>query len=100
VLITLNSAMTPDTIYTVTVNNVADLVPNPITTSTNIMFRSWAPTRCGGLIFEVYNGTPGPTIAGTMAGNAVTVLTGHPSFPNSPSEVLALDRFDTGCVCR
>lgn len=41
---------------------------------------------CGGLLFESYN---------TGAGTAVSVLTSHPTFPNSPRERLRLLSFDT-----
>ena len=59
--------------YTVTASGIADLSGNVLDAGT-ATFHS-AVEGCGGIIFEAYN-------AG--GGNAVSILTGHPSFPNSP----------------
>jgi hypothetical protein len=95
VTLTLASAMAENTLYTVTVNGVLDLAMNQIPDNSTVQFTSWVSAACSGLIFEAFNGYPYPTNTGALAGNAVTVLTSHPSFPNSPSEVLILSAFDT-----
>jgi hypothetical protein len=53
-------------------------------------------TNAKGLTFEVFNGTLGPVLVGSIAGNAVANLTSHPSFVNNmPSECTNLTAFDT-----
>ena len=73
--------LAPGQEYTVTVTGVQDLSENIISENNTAVFQSWVPTACGGVIFEVYN---------TGGGNAVSVLTSHPSYPDSPTERLII----------
>ncbi|HEU0008367.1 MAG TPA: LamG-like jellyroll fold domain-containing protein, partial [Verrucomicrobiae bacterium] len=75
---------TPDTDYMVHIENVADFARNPIA-PTDVVIRSVIES-CGGVQFQAYN-------AG--GGNAVSVLTSHPSFPNSPDFVAYIANLDS-----
>lgn len=97
VLLSLNATMAPNTIYTITVNGVGDLALN-FMTSANITVRSWVPSPVSGLVFEAFNGTAGPEIAGLIPGNAVSILTSHPSYPSNASEVLLMPGLSTRLV--
>jgi len=90
VILALSSPLSPDTDYTVKVNNVTDLAGNPILTDTIVPFHSWVLTSAGGWVFESFNGTTGPNNAGTIAGTAIINLTGDATYPNKPSEVLLM----------
>ena len=75
-----------NTLYTVSVNSPSDLAGN-VVVSTNVEFRSWVTTACGGVLFESFRNIGG--------GTAVSDLTSNPNYPNNPTEVYNLSRFDT-----
>ncbi|HXG47956.1 MAG TPA: Ig-like domain-containing protein, partial [Methylomirabilota bacterium] len=83
-------AQTPDTVYTVTVTGVNDAAGNTIVDGdgNSIQFTSWVPTDCGGVLFQAFDTSSTP-------GNAVSLLTSHPNFPNNPRESITIDRFDS-----
>lgn len=85
VILNLDGPMQVDTTYTLGVNSPADIAGNGMAPGTTVFIRSWklAP---GFVTFQTYD-------AG--GGNSVSILTSHPSFPNSPRETLYLDAFDT-----
>jgi hypothetical protein len=69
--------MAENTQYTVAVQNVESIVGSPtcMAPTNTATFRTGVTDPCGGVLFEAYN---------TGAGNAVSVLTAHPDFPNNP----------------
>jgi len=74
----------PGATYVLHVQNVTDLAGNPVA-PTNITFRAWIYSR-GFALFEAYD---------TGGGNDVVLLTGHPSYPNSPRDVALIPTFDS-----
>ncbi|MBN2505491.1 MAG: Ig-like domain-containing protein [Verrucomicrobia bacterium] len=90
VLLTLSgeSVMQENTLYTVGVVAVADLLGNQILEETNVAFRSWVLAQSF-LRFETYTNIPGSTVPD---------LTAAPAFPDSPGEQLFLRTFDTRTV--
>src|SRR5206468_1445286 len=82
--------------YTITVSGVADLAGNIIADS-QMQFRAWVTTTCGGLTMEIYNGTSGDILIGLLnGGTAISALTNDATFPDRPSVVLPLTgAFDT-----
>ena len=97
VTLTLSGPMGEAESYKVIIDNVQDLTQVNTIPHTEVPFRSWVRSSCGPVLFEAFNGTAGPATAGTIAGNAVSILTSHPSFPDHPSEVrrLSLNGFDS-----
>ncbi len=85
VILTLDGPMQLDTTYTLAVSSPADLAGNEIAPNTTVPIRSWKLTT-GFVTFQTYD-------AG--GGNSVSILTSHPTFPNSPRETLYLDAFDS-----
>jgi len=81
------SVQAEDTVYTVDVISPMDRAGLQIASGTTTQFRSWVSSTCSGILFESF--------LGIGAGNAVSDLTSHPNFPNNPSEVHHLTRFDT-----
>jgi hypothetical protein len=76
----------PDTLYTVTVINIADAAGN-ILASGSATFRSWVPGPCNGVLFEVYD-TPGRSTIDNLINN-------QPNFPNNPRERYLISGFDS-----
>jgi hypothetical protein len=70
-------------LYTLHAEFVPDPVGNPLV-PTNIVFRSGR----GFVKFEAYD-------TSSTAGNAVSLLTAHPSYPNSPRDVALIPTFDS-----
>ena len=85
VVVNFNAPFESDSTYTLLVSEATDIAGNVIATGTTVQVKTWkiAP---GFVTFETYN-------AG--GGNAVSILTSHPSFPNSPRETLYITAFDT-----
>ena len=77
----------PDTLYTITVNNVVDLANNAIAADSKASYRSFTSGPCNGVLFESYLNIGGST--------AVSDLTNAPSFPNNPSDVFFIARLDS-----
>lgn len=78
VALLLSTPLAEDTVYTVSIEAVADLVGNVIQRpgpNNPASFRTWAPGPGNGLLFEAFN-------AG--AGVDVVTLTSSPNFPNHP----------------
>jgi hypothetical protein len=75
------SAMTADTDYTLTVNNVVDLAGNPIAAGTTFSFRTWA-FQMGRAKYEYWLG---------IEGVAVALLTSDPRFPDNPDGVQIME---------
>ena len=94
VTIALNELMKENTTYKVTINGVEDLAGNAIEPNSMTTFQSFA-FSCGFVLFEAYNGTSGDTTAGQIPTVAVSALTSHPSFPNSPSVTRYIGGLDT-----
>ena len=85
VLLTTASPQTPGTLYTVTIlTGIRDLAGNPLPPNSTAQFRAWV-AGCGGVTFETYN---------TGAGTAISALTNHATFPNSPDFRTTLSAFD------
>src|SRR5262249_37172751 len=83
-------AQTPDTVYTVTVANVADLAGNVISGNNTAQFRSWAAGPCNiGVLMEVYR--PLSTTDNPINNPFLR----DPDYPNNPQERLTLAGFDT-----
>ncbi len=80
------AALNPGTVYNVTIGNafLTDLAGNPLG-GTNFQVTTWT-VGLGSLLFEAYN---------TGGGNDVSILTGHPSYPNSPDFTQHIDRGDS-----
>ncbi len=78
---------TPGGFYTLGVSGVTDIAGNPIV-ATNVTFQVWVVSR-GFVLFEAFD---------TGAGTAVSMLTSHPSFPNSPSTVAYIQSFDSRTI--
>src|SRR5262249_43407113 len=76
VALTLASALTEDTAYTVQVSGVLDLVGNNSSGGTNnpAPFRTWVRGPGNGLLYEVFN---------TGGGNDIPSLTNSPLYPDS-----------------
>jgi hypothetical protein len=91
VVLTLSSALTADTPYTVQVSGVLDLAGNSITGGANnpASFRSWMQGPGNGLLFEVY-----------ATGNGVDLdgLTNNANFPNNAFFRTNLWGFDSRIV--
>ena len=85
VMLTLDTLLTPDTDYTVTVTGVADLAGNPISGSSSATFHTFVLSP-GFLNFAVFDTIPGTPVAN---------LTGSPKYPNSPDATFLLPAFDT-----
>ena len=88
VLITLDPT-TPlqlDREYTVSAQGVLDISGNVMDTG-SAMFHS-AVEGCGGIVFEAYNTSDVP-------GNAVSILTGHPTYPNNPDFRMTIPGLDS-----
>ena len=83
----VTSPQTPGGFYTLGVSGVTDIAGNPIV-ATNVTFQVWVISR-GFVLFEAFN---------TGAGTAVSMLTSHPSFPNSPSTVAYIPSFDSRTI--
>lgn len=90
VVLTLEEStpLAEDTLNTVTIIQVTDLVGNEIAPDATVPFRSFALSRFF-LNFASYD---------TGAGNSVDILTAHPGFPDFPRERLFLSAFDTRTV--
>ncbi len=78
VVLTLNpgTQLTPNTLYTVTINDVQDLAGNTIAANSQCSFRSFV-LSCGFALQQLYQNIGD--------GVQVSDLTSHPSFPNSPT---------------
>jgi hypothetical protein len=85
VTLQLDSLQAENTLYTVTINDVADEAGNPVAPNSTVQFRSYIG-GCAGLIFDTYL---------NIGGTAVSALTSHPNFPNNPQVRHYLTRFDT-----
>ena len=85
VVVNFNAPFEADSTYTLLVSEATDIAGNVIATGTTVQVKTWkiAP---GFVTFETYD-------AG--GGNAVSILTSHPSFPNSPREKFYITAFDT-----
>jgi hypothetical protein len=77
VLLQVDPALTPDTAYSVMIQNVTDLSDNPIASACTLNFRSWV-ISCGAALERLYLGLSTSTVS-------VDDLRSAPSFPNSPS---------------
>lgn len=82
------SSQTSGTKYTVTVNNVKDLVGNTIAANAKATFTGFTLGR-GGLTFEAYSG---------ITGNSVQELLDNPKYPNSPDEFGFVAAFNSRLV--
>jgi len=91
VTLTLSGPLGENEEHSIRVENIYDLTTVNLMATTNMTFRSWVTTECGGLLMETWNGTRGSTTAGTLGGNAITDLTGHPFYPNDPSEAFRIN---------
>jgi hypothetical protein len=80
---------TPDTLYTIIVNNVADLANLPIAPDSMTTYRTWTTGPCNGVLFEAY---------GDIGGTAVSDLTSAPNFPNNPRDVALITTLDSRLV--
>ena len=92
VSLTLASALTPDTPYTVQVSGVVDLGGNNINSggaNNPASFRSWVSGPGNGLIYEGYN---------TGTGGTLDVLTNHASYPDNPFLTTNLWAFDSRII--
>jgi hypothetical protein len=74
------SALTSDTEYTLTINNVQDNAGNAITAGTQVKFFAWVKilNSLAGSLWDNINGTD------------VALLTADPRYPNSPSSTFAV----------
>ncbi|HZO54148.1 MAG TPA: Ig-like domain-containing protein [Bryobacteraceae bacterium] len=89
VALQLSTALAEDTLYTVQVNGIIDLVGNDIAnggTNNPASFRSWVSGPGNSLVFEVYDG---------MGGETVPDLTSSPLYPNNPTFRTNLWVFDS-----
>jgi len=75
-----------NTVYTVTVSGVKDLTGNEIAGNNSVEFRTFVVGPGGGILFESFLG---------IAGNLVTDLVAHPSFPNSPVDRIQIAGFNS-----
>jgi hypothetical protein len=92
VALQLSTALAEDTLYTVQVNGIVDLVGNNIAnggTNNPATFRSWVSGPGNNLMFEVYDG---------IAGEIVPDLTSSPLYPNNPTFRTNLWVFDSRLV--
>jgi hypothetical protein len=87
VILTLSEKMAGNTVYGIAAPFVTDIVGNEFSAPPT-SFRSFALTCCF-LNFAAYD---------TGGGNDVSILTGHPSFPDHPRERLFLSSFNTRTV--
>ncbi|HEU0008385.1 MAG TPA: PA14 domain-containing protein, partial [Verrucomicrobiae bacterium] len=81
-----------DTLYTITVNNVADLANLAIAMDSMTTYRTWTTGPCNGVLFEAYDTLP------VLPGQnrvAVSELTGHANFPNNPRDVALITTLDS-----
>ncbi|HKQ39318.1 MAG TPA: immunoglobulin domain-containing protein [Verrucomicrobiae bacterium] len=76
-----------DAVYHVLISGVADVALNLIA-DTNVTFRTFTSAGCRGFLFEAFDTSSTP-------GNAVSLLTSHPNYPNNPRESFSLPSFDT-----
>ena len=76
----------PGAFYTLTVAGVTDIAGNP-NASTNVTFQVWVISR-GFALFEAYD-------TSSSAGTTVSLLTGHPNYPNNPRDVAYIPTFDS-----
>jgi hypothetical protein len=83
VMLALQTPLQADSIYSVAIAEATDLKGNPANTSAQV--QTWKLTT-GFVTFETYN---------TAAGNAVSILTSDPSFPNNPRETFYIRSFDS-----
>ena len=101
VTLVLGSALTEGERYTVVIDFVTDLALNEMPHA-EVPFSAWVSNPCGGLLFEVYNGSLTPGIDGHLGlsdtatvTNTVAALTQHSTYPNQPTEVFRIARFDS-----
>ncbi|MEY2409969.1 MAG: hypothetical protein QOF48_2639, partial [Verrucomicrobiota bacterium] len=77
----------PNSVHTIALtSDITDFAQNPLG-ATNIVARSCV-SACAGVKFEAYDTASTP-------GNAVTLLTSHPNFPNNPRDVATIQGLDT-----
>ncbi|MEY2408422.1 MAG: hypothetical protein QOF48_1092 [Verrucomicrobiota bacterium] len=86
VSLVLGSPLAENTVYQLTVDMIHDLSGNGTDPAVQFSFRTWVLSTAGGVKLELFTG---------IAGNAVSALTSHPSFPNSPAVVTNLSTFNT-----
>ncbi len=92
VALQLSTPLSEDTVYTVQVNGIIDLVGNNIAnggTNNPASFRSWVGGPGNSLMFEVYDAIGGATVPD---------LTNSPAYPNNPSFRTNLAVFDSRLV--
>ncbi len=82
----LAAPLAENTLYEIAASQIPDLVGNETDPNVHFSFRTWVLSTAGGVKLELYTG---------IAGNAVSALTSHPSFPNSPAVVTNLTTFNT-----
>jgi hypothetical protein len=70
------------------VSDVTDLVGNAIAANSMVQFRSWAPSPCGGVLFEAFD-------TSDVTGNSISVVTSHPSFPDNPRDRMRITTFNS-----
>jgi hypothetical protein len=86
VVLTLSAALTPGSVYTVTVLAVKDVAGNSVAAGTTASVNAWGITP-GFVTFQTYN-TP-------VAGTAVSLLTSSPDYPNNPRFTTYIRSFDS-----
>jgi hypothetical protein len=78
VVLTFDTVLQPDNVYSLTINFVEDLSGQVMTEAANVTFRTWVRSR-GFALEELY--------LDIGAGTLVSDLTGSTKFPNSPDVV-------------
>lgn len=86
--LTFADPQTPDTDYTVTMNDLKDLAGNSVVPNTAATFHSWVANFLGGVVFQVYTNL-------STTDNAIGQLTNSAKFPNSPDETYILNGLNT-----
>jgi hypothetical protein len=81
---------TPGTVYTVTVSGVSDIAatPNVVDPDHDTANFTAFVLSCGFLRFAAYDTADQP-------GNAVSILTGHPNYPDNPRDRAYITSFDS-----
>lgn len=88
VVVTLDQAMLEDSTYTLGISAATDVVGNFVAPGTTASVATWKVTT-GFVTFEAY---------ATGGGNEVSILTSHPTFPDSPQATYYLSGFNTRLV--
>ena len=83
----LDTTLQQDTLYTINVTGVPDRAGN-VLGEASLNFRTFTTAGCTTFLFEAFD-------TASTAGNAISLLTGHPNYPNNPRDVRNIASFDS-----